>query len=278
MELLLRYPGWKDRALTLSYDDGTEQDAWLIDIMEQAGVKGTFNLNSGLFRPEDRPRSQTAFCRRMTQREAKALYSRPHVEAAAHGRLHQHMELLDNAQATFEFASDKAALEALFGTILCGGAYAYGTYTQRTTEILASCGLHYCRTVQSTHRFDLPEDFLTWHPTCHHGDPAMEELTERFLTEPVKFQPRLFYLWGHTYEFERDNSWDIMERFLEKMAKNDQIWYATNGEIFRYIRAFQRLESSSDGKLLHNPTAQMLWFRAGGEDRKISPGEVLHFD
>lgn len=27
MELLLRYPNWKDRALTFSYDDGTEQDA-----------------------------------------------------------------------------------------------------------------------------------------------------------------------------------------------------------------------------------------------------------
>lgn len=275
MELLLRYPGWRDRALTLSYDDGTEQDAWLIDQMEQAGVKGTFNLNSGLLRPEDAPKDQTAFCRRMTLREAEELYSRPHVEAAAHGRLHQHMELLNDAQATYEFASDKAALENLFGTILYGGAYAYGTYTQRTTEILAACGLHYCRTVQSTHRFDLPENFLTWHPTCHHGDPALEELTNRFLAEPVKLQPRLFYLWGHTYEFERDGNWNLMESFLARMARNDQIWYATNGELFRYVRAFRQLESSWDGKLLYNPSGLDVYLLVGGAQKLIPAGGWL---
>ena len=95
------------------------------------------------------------------------------------------------------------------------------------------------------------------------------------MTEPVKLQPRLFYLWGHTFEFERDNSWEIMERFLRAMADNDTIWYTTNGEIYRYVRAFRRLESSSDGKLLYNPSAETLWLLAGGEKTKIAPGEIL---
>lgn len=46
MELLLRYPDWKERALTFSYDDGTEQDAWLIEKLGQAGMRGTFNLSN----------------------------------------------------------------------------------------------------------------------------------------------------------------------------------------------------------------------------------------
>lgn len=69
-----------------------------------------------------------------------------------------------------------------------------------------------------------------------------------------------------------------MERFLRATADNGTVWYATNGEIYRYVSAFRSLRASADGTLLHNPTAETLWFRAGGEDRRISPGEVLHFD
>lgn len=45
------FPGGKAKALTLSYDDGVEQDLHLIELMKQHGVKGTFNLNSSLFAP-----------------------------------------------------------------------------------------------------------------------------------------------------------------------------------------------------------------------------------
>ena len=46
--LFLRFPGGKIKALTLSYDDGVEQDEKLVDIMVKYGLKGTFNLNSGV--------------------------------------------------------------------------------------------------------------------------------------------------------------------------------------------------------------------------------------
>ncbi len=34
---------------TLSFDDGLEQDKRVIRLMRQYGLKGTFNLNAGLF-------------------------------------------------------------------------------------------------------------------------------------------------------------------------------------------------------------------------------------
>lgn len=37
----MRFPGGKKKALTLSYDDGVEQDIRLIDIMKKNGLKGT---------------------------------------------------------------------------------------------------------------------------------------------------------------------------------------------------------------------------------------------
>ena len=42
--------------------------------------------------------------------------------------------------------------------------------------------------------------------------------------------PRLFYLWGHSYEFERDNNWELLESICEKLGKigkekvKDLIW------------------------------------------------------
>ena len=40
------FPEGKRRALTLSYDDGVLQDRRLIKMMNECGVRGTFNLNS----------------------------------------------------------------------------------------------------------------------------------------------------------------------------------------------------------------------------------------
>ena len=34
---------------TISFDDGTEQDRRLIELMEKYGIKGTFNISSGIF-------------------------------------------------------------------------------------------------------------------------------------------------------------------------------------------------------------------------------------
>ena len=49
----LRFPGFKLKALTLSYDDGVVQDIRMIKILDKYGIKGTFNVNSGSYLPED---------------------------------------------------------------------------------------------------------------------------------------------------------------------------------------------------------------------------------
>ena len=42
------FPEGKYKALTLSYDDGREEDRRLISIFRKYDLKATFNLNSGL--------------------------------------------------------------------------------------------------------------------------------------------------------------------------------------------------------------------------------------
>ena len=48
--IYMLYPEGKPKALTLSYDDGVRQDERLVDILNRYGIKGTFNLCSGLLK------------------------------------------------------------------------------------------------------------------------------------------------------------------------------------------------------------------------------------
>ena len=47
--MTMRFPGGLAKAVTLSYDDGVFEDIRLVDIMKGKGLKGTFNINGGLF-------------------------------------------------------------------------------------------------------------------------------------------------------------------------------------------------------------------------------------
>ena len=88
--LFLRFPGGKKKALTLSYDDGKEQDIRLVSIMRRNGLKGTFNLNGGgLFEESRKDRRRT-----LTIREAKELYPENGMEVAVHSLTHPRLELL----------------------------------------------------------------------------------------------------------------------------------------------------------------------------------------
>ena len=50
--LYMRFPEERAKALTLSYDDHSEQDIRFIEILNRNGIKGTFNISTGLHAPE----------------------------------------------------------------------------------------------------------------------------------------------------------------------------------------------------------------------------------
>jgi len=106
------------------------------------------------------------------------------------------------------------------------------------------------------------------------------ELADKFLADPKSqpTTPKLFYIWGHSYEFCHDQNWDVIIKLAEKLAHNDTIWYATNIEIYNYVRDFYRLEVSCDGKIFHNPTNTDPFVAISkGEDGtvKIPAGETV---
>lgn len=273
--IFLRFPRGKKKALTLSYDDGVEQDAQLMKIMDTYGIKGTFNLNSGLFATEDNVYPQNQIHRRMTEKQAKILYSNSGHEVAVHGVTHSFLEQLPLSTALHEVLEDRKNLEHLFGIVVRGMAYPYGTYSAELVEGLRSVGIAYSRCIEYTGKFSIPKDWLQLKPTCHHKNSNLMKLAEKFTSETPNREPWLFYLWGHSYEFEADNNWNIIENFCQKTGNRLDVWYATNIDIYDYIEAYHRLQFSVDCKIVHNPSNSTIWFETDGNLCRVYGGETV---
>ena len=177
--------------------------------------------------------------------------------------------------AILEIIKVRENLEKLFGTIVRGMAYPFGTYSDRVVEALASCGIVYSRTVVSTYDFRIPTDWLRLTATCHHNCPELKSLARRFVEDEVKHAPYLFYLWGHSYEFEADDNWEVIEDFAGYTGRREDIWYATNMEIYEYIDAYNRLIYSIDGKRIKNPTDRKIWLQHSGRIVEIEAGNTI---
>ena len=202
--IYIQFPEGKHKVLTLSYDDGKIPDRRLLSILNEHGIKGTFNLNSGL---ENNSFDQ-AYNERIPCSEYKELY-KGH-EVASHTVTHPTIARCPKEQMVLQVIEDRRALEKIMGYTVRGLAYPNGSYDDNVVEALKACGIRYGRTVTSTHGFAMPEDFLRWNPTCHHADPELFELTDKFIDLHKTQYLYMFYLWGHSYEFERDDNWNII--------------------------------------------------------------------
>ncbi len=270
MNNFLRFPGFHLRACTLSYDDGRNYDARLIEIMRKYGLRGTFNLNSNHFA------SNAQTC--MSIEDIKELYAED-TEIALHGYNHLSLANVTPNLALRDIITDKEYMEKAFGKIIRGMAYANGSFSDDVVELLRSAGVVYSRTTRATQAFEIPDEWLLWHPTCHHKHERLFELIDEFFEEPRAYfwaqSPRIFYLWGHSYEFDKDDNWERIDKFGAEMAKHDNVWHATNMQIYDYIEAFKRLVFSSDMSMVHNPTATDIYMNVMYNNILVRPGETV---
>ena len=271
----LRYPGFRAKAVTLSYDDGSIYDPKLMEIMAKYGLKGTFNINSGCLGNKE--------LRRLTREEILNLYPGTGNEVAVHGVKHLSLADQSDDMVIREVMRDRENLEEIFGTVIRGMAYANGSCDDRVAKLVGNCGIVYSRTVVSTEKFDLPENWLLMPATCHHNNPRLMELCEEFLAlddSKVYYpnrKPKLFYLWGHSYEFNDSNNWNVIEDFAKCIGGQKDVWYATNMGIYEYVTAYKHLVRSAEGSVVYNPTAFDIYFIDGEENKKycLRPGETV---
>lgn len=280
MTKFIRFPEGKPKALTFSYDDGVEQDIQLINILDKYGLKCTFNLNSGLYSPDNATFTPGVVHRILSKNKSTALYSNSGHEIAVHSLTHPHLENLSDSIVLQEIKNDRQNLEQQFKTLVRGMAYPYGTYTDKTIEILKKAGIAYARTVISTDDFRIPTDWYRLTATCHHVSPNLMNLAHKFtentpLNEIDKRDAWLFYVWGHSYEFESENNWEIIENFAKQVSAKSDVWYATNIDIYRYIKAYNHLQFSVCGRYVYNPSAIDIYFEFNKKTYMAKAGDLL---
>lgn len=259
------YKDGKLHVLTMSYDDGPSQDRTLTKIFDCYGIRGTFHLNSERLTGNDGS---------ITRDEVAKIYK--NHEVAVHTVHHPWLEKMPAQSVINEVLEDRRAIEACCGYVVRGMSYPFGTYSNDVIAALRACGIVYSRTVAPTNSFCLPQDFMVWTPTCHHNE--CEALVERFVSSlDNPWFSGVFYIWGHSYEFDSDTdkSWDYIEGICKKLSGHNQVWYATNIELYDYVMAQRALHISVDEKIIHNPSAADVWIRVDKKPIKISGGETV---
>jgi len=264
-----RYAGGKHYAVTFSYDDGVADDRRLVEIFNKYGAKCTFNLFSA------NAESEKSNC--VTGEEIKTLYAGH--EIACHAFHHPHLERMTIKDQYDELIRDRETLERLGGSIVRGMAFPFGTYNADTLTAMKTAGIEYGRTTASTGALTIPDNFMTWHPTCHHRDSAgpIDQLIYNIEKAPWR-AGGLLYIWGHSYEFMQKDTpvdFDEMERRVARLSEYAyDIWFATNVEIMDYLKAQKELRVTADGKKFYNPTLIDIWASDGDAPVCFKAGET----
>lgn len=224
----------KKKFLTFSYDDGVTQDKRLVKIFNRHGLKATFNINSELLGTPGYLRRENMWIghNKIEPEEVMKLYK--NHEVAVHTLTHPHLTELSDNEVIRQIEEDRKRLEDLTGQMVVGMAYPGGgaTHDDRVVNLIRTqTKIQYCRTTISCYSFDRQEDLLQYKPTVYHLEfDRMMELGERFLSMNTEI-PQVYYIWGHSYEFDYYDSWDKFEMFCKMMSGRDDIFYGTNKEI-----------------------------------------------
>lgn len=92
--------------------------------------------------------------------------------------------------------------------------------------------IRYARAITSTGNFELQDPLYRFNPSVYHvmNLKRMFRMGEEFLRLKPK-TPQLFYVWGHSYEWDQLDAWEQMEEFCRLMSGKDDIFYGTNREV-----------------------------------------------
>ena len=156
-------------------------------------------------------------------------------EIAVHTLTHPFLPNLDDAEVIRQVEEDRLNLSNLAGYEVIGMAYPCGGQNNddRVAEVIKkNTGVKYSRTIASNKSFDIQDNLYRFNPTIYHLNfEEMMRLGQEFV-ELKTDTPKIFYIWGHSYEmdFEQDY-WVKLEEFFKLISNKDDIFYGTNKEI-----------------------------------------------
>ena len=225
----------KKKAITFSYDDGVTQDIRLIELLNQYGLKCTFNLNSELLSKKGMLVREGKRIAHYKIHSEDVMHIYEGHEVAVHTLTHPNLTQCDDKEIIRQVEIDRMNLSELVGYEVVGMAYPCGDVNNddRVANIIKkSTGVKYSRTITTNNSFDLQENLYRFNPTAYHLDfEKMMQLGREFVEIKPK-EPKVFYIWGHSYEMDYGaDYWVKLEEFFKLISNKEDIFYGTNKEV-----------------------------------------------
>ncbi len=280
INIKMLFPEGRSKALILSYDDGRTEDRQLVKLMNKYHLIGTFHLNSNKLGSKDY----------LNKEEINMLF-KGH-EVSVHSANHPNLPDQSRIDVISEIVEDRKELERLTGYPVRGMAYPFGNTNDEVIQAIDGLGIEYSRTVGDTYTFEIPKDFLRWHPTMHQFAKAYWEPNqpEKDAKEMARFNKVLtdfldtkelavLDIWGHSWEMGTDdNKWKETEKFFKLLSDNPTIYYTSQIALVDYINAFRNLKFSVNKKLVSNLSSIAIYLKKENKTYKISAGSTITLD
>lgn len=264
------YPYGKAKAFNTTYDDGILQDVRFVALLNQYGLKGTFNLNSVLMEQEfEWVHESGMVVKRLSVDAVRHLYDGH--EIASHTLTHPYMSDKTDNELLWEIGEDKRRLEQLFGREVAGFGVPFHFYDDRIARIVSCCGFEYGRRSEETRSYCPWQDPYNWRCGIFHLSTELDAYVDGFLKTSNELA--LCQIVGHSYDLDVAGLWEKMEAIFQKISEDEEILPMTHIEIVRYIRAMEQAVITEHS--IHNPSDQTLWFRVNGTVHRVEPGETI---
>ncbi|MEX0616720.1 MAG: polysaccharide deacetylase family protein [Candidatus Woykebacteria bacterium] len=233
---------FKNRVIvTTSWDDGHVLDLKLAKLLKKYNIFGTFYIS---------PKN--------IEHEKKDLLSNRDIlniskdfEIGAHTLTHPHLTKISLKEAEEEIIESKEYLEKIISKKVHSFCYPYGDFDSNVKKLVESAGFKIARTTKryefktSLDLFSLPTTFHTYNhfSDIHHilnfsrsrPDRLFKYIDWEYLAmdlfDYALVNKTTFHLWGHSWEIEKYNAWDKLEKVLQYISKRDDVTYVTNSEL-----------------------------------------------
>lgn len=297
------YEGFTTKSAVFNYDDGIAADAQLVELLDKYEAKATFNLVSG--RLYNNMKSAAVKAGYSDSEEdvyayAKAMYTGKYGnhEISTHTEWHKPSHLnpgqtgsdsqgtpLVGASTEDEIADIQNCpiqVREWFGLEddeVIGLAWPNGNGHSRSDyaqleEAMIEVGLKYARH-DANGTFELPTDWFSWHATAHHPNAA--PYVDSFIALPNSGDMKCLFIWGHTYEFNNAGNndslnWNYIEGIVKALHDQGNIWFATNGDVYRYVEATKLVEVTDT--TVTNNSDMTVYYNINGKNVELAAGDV----
>ncbi len=283
------YPNWTRKAITFSYDDGNlSKDPIALKAINAAGMKATFNLVSntlsvsdayvrGIYEgheianhskwhaapipQNDNPATDEKYqdASEMYQEDGFYLYYANYPDMSA-----KHLRVTQEAYRK-GVTEGKKDLERIFGEgSIRGFVYPYSrshVWSEEMRQFIEKNNEYVrdSRVITDTTGFAVPDDWKNW--ACNTTYNNLLSTAQKYAALADDGKLKMLCAGIHTSDLSKScddgvhtDYWYQLEDFCSLYGnKNNTYWYATNIEIYDYVKATQNLKITEQGIVNNSP-------------------------